>query len=111
MDQRRVAELAAQVGDVAVDDVHRHLALAAPDLLERELAGDDAAGVAQQQREQLGLAAGQLEIAPAALRRAGVDVEREVGERELTRAASGASRRSSARTRALSSSTSNGLTR
>src|SRR4051812_6250776 len=83
VDQRRLAELAAQVGDVAVDRVHRHLALAAPHLLERELAGDDAAGVAHEQREQLGLAARQLEVPARAARRAGVEVERDVGEREL----------------------------
>ena len=99
VDQRRVAELAAQVGDVAVDDVRRRLALAAPHLLERELAGDDAARVAQQQREQLGLAAGELEVAAAAAGGAGLGVEREVGERELL-VRGGWLRRSSARTRA-----------
>src|SRR5262249_10140407 len=83
VDQRRLAELAAQIGDVAVDGVERRLALAAPHLLERSLARDDDARVAQQQLQQLGLAAGQLELLPAAAGDAGVEVEREVCEREL----------------------------
>src|SRR5690242_15053607 len=82
VDQRRVPELAPQVGDVAVDDVCARLDVA-PHLLERELARDDAARVAQHQLQQLGLAAGEVDPAPAAADGAGLGVEHEVGEREL----------------------------
>ena len=56
--------LRAQPRDVAVDHVgHRRLL---PDLLDRALARDDAARVAQQQLEQRALARGELDRAPAA---------------------------------------------
>src|SRR6185503_7643050 len=79
-DQGRVAELAAQVGHVAVDGVGAGLGLAAPHLLERALARDHRARVAQQQAEQLGLAPGQAEVAPAAGGVPALGVEGDIGE-------------------------------
>ncbi len=84
-DQRRVTELSAQVGDVAVDDVRLRLQLAAPDLLQRLLARDDRARVAQQQLQQRALARGRLEVAAGAVALAAGEVERHVGEGEQLR--------------------------
>ena len=83
-------ELAPQAGDVAVDDVG--LGRAVPDLLDRTLARDRPARLAQQQLEQRRLAAGQLDRSarrawPCALRGRG---EIGVGEqRPRRRAAAG----------------------
>src|SRR3954462_14234626 len=71
-------ELAAQVGDEDVDRVRRRHRIVAPDLVEQALAGDDQALVAHQELEQLELAVGQLDLAPAAAPLAGVRVEHEV---------------------------------
>src|SRR5438552_962479 len=80
LDERRFAELPAQVRDVAVDDVR--LGVAPPDNGERLLPRDDMTGVAEQQRKEVGLAPTELEPPVAARDDARVERERDVSVAE-----------------------------
>src|SRR4029450_6669587 len=71
-------ELAAQVRDEDLDRVRRRERVVAPDLLEQALAGHDDALVAHEVLEQLELAAGEVDVAPAASDLVRVGVERKV---------------------------------
>ena len=102
-------ELAAQVADEDVGHVRAGIEGVAPDLLVQAAAVEDLAGVAQEELEQLELAAGQAELAPAAPR------GEPAGSSSMSPAASrspaaGGRRRSSACRRAETSSSANGLT-
>ena len=85
VDQRRLPELAAEVGDVPVDDVQARRRRPAPHELDRLRAADDLTRVAQEQLEQVGLAPAQRELDAAAPRRPRLDLEHEVAEREHLR--------------------------
>ena len=93
-----------------VQRVRRERRVIAPDPLVDQPAGEHLARVAEEELEQLELDRAQLDLSPAAARVARQQVELEVGERELLRAVARPAR-SSARTRATSSSFANGLTR
>src|SRR5205807_329869 len=67
-DQRRLAELAPQPRHVPVDYIR--LRGSPPDLVDRVLPGNDAAGLADQDREQIRLAPGELDRATRSRRRA-----------------------------------------
>ena len=103
-------ELAPQVADEDVGDVRPRVERVAPDLLVQPRAVEHLAGVAQQQREQVELARGELELAVAAVRacgRAGPAAGRPRAARSPLPAGR---RRSSACSRAATSSSANGLT-
>ena len=107
--RRRIAQLAAQLRDAAVDRVQGRGRLTAPHAFKRKHAADHLSRVAEQQLEQLGLPCAQSDLALASTRSARLDLEDEVVEGEqLIRFAA---RRKSARARASSSSDANGLTR
>src|SRR4051794_19137842 len=58
---RVVAELLAQAADVDVQCLRRAEPVDVPDLVDEPLAGDDGAGAAHEQREQVELLAGRLD--------------------------------------------------
>ena len=78
----RLAELAAEIRDVAVDDVRRRGRLASPYPLERQLATDHLPRVAEQQLEQVGFARPQRDRDGAASRRPTCEIEDEIRERK-----------------------------
>ena len=112
---RLVADLglAAQVADVDAERVRAGAEVIAPDVLEDRRARQHLAGVAQEHLEQQELGAGEREQPLAAPRLVGARVQAQVLEDELAVAVLVllAARRSSARTRASSSRSANGLTR
>ena len=118
VDQPRLAlglGLAAQVADVDLERVGGRGEVVAPDLLEDEGPVEHPARPAQEHLQQRELGAGQLDRAVAAAHLAGGRVQGQVGERQhlvsSVRSSAGATRRSSARSRASSSSSANGLVR
>src|SRR5207247_2296296 len=71
-----------------VDDVEARRGDVAPDLVERELTGDDAAGSSQKQLEQVELACAERQVAAAAPSGTRAQIDEEVAVREdLTRLA------------------------
>src|SRR3954447_4108616 len=62
---RGVAELAAEARDVDVERLRRAEPVGVPDLVDEPLARDDAAGLADQQQEQLELLAGEVHFLAA----------------------------------------------
>src|SRR5215468_6199018 len=59
----RLVDLAAQVRDVDVDDVGAQVRFAVPDLVQDVVPGDALSGAGQQQREDVELPGGQLDLA------------------------------------------------
>ena len=107
MDQRGRAELAAELGDIAVDDVGDCGVI--PDRFDRGLAGDHGSRIADQQREQVALPPGQLYGgAIGSLDDSRRQIQGDV--REARSSPPSWPRRDSARRRATTSSIANGFT-
>src|SRR5207247_7749099 len=81
-DELRLAQLAAQVGDVAVDGVEAGCVRASPDALECQLPGDDAPLISQQELEQIRFAPAEAEVFGSSTRSPGAQVQYDVVERE-----------------------------
>ena len=114
LDQARLAAglgLAPQVADVDLERVGRGAEVVAPDPLEDQLAGQHLARVAQEAARAGRTRCGSARSRAAAADLVGDRVERQVGEAQRLGCAPAAVRRSSARSRASSSSSANGLTR
>src|SRR5262249_49985675 len=75
LDQRRLAELRAQIRDVPVDNVQARRGRASPDSLQGKLPGDNSAAVEQEQLEQVGLSGAESEVAAGPGRAPRPDVE------------------------------------
>src|SRR3712207_5919816 len=96
-------ELAPQVGDEDLDGVRLREGVIAPDLVEQALTRDDDALVAHEVLEQLELALGELDVAPAApdLVRVGVELEVSHDERGRPAGRAAAQQRAHAREQLL----------
>ena len=103
-------ELAAQVADEDVGDVRPGIERVAPHLLVQARAIEHLAGVAQEEVQQVELAARQAEVAPAAQGVVRARVERDVADASAPASGVAGRRRSSACRRAVTSSSANGLT-
>src|SRR5436190_1964054 len=103
VDERGITQLAAQVADIAVDDVLAHRLL--PHLRQRHLTRDHRSRVAHQQLEELGLTRSEIEYSAGPGHGARLEVERQLPAAVVTACPSADSVRSSMRRTGGSSST------
>ena len=111
LDDRRLAELAAQRHDRDADGVGERVGVLVPHPLEQLLGADDATVGGHQHLEHAELLAGEVQVAPGADGHPAPGVERDVGPLEHRRDGRGELRRPRARMRATSSFMANGFGR